>query len=77
MIRKNHQLKEGERIFLKPKRCKSKEDIHIVRSGETMRDISQLYGVKLKRIYKRNDLDPGVVPKQGQKIYLRTRKKTE
>ena len=76
-LRKNHELEEGERIFLKPKRCKSKEDIHIVRSGETMRDISQLYGVKLKRIYKRNDLDEGVVPKQGQKIYLRNKKKTE
>ncbi len=74
-LRKNHQLQEGERIFLKPKRCKSKEEIHIVLAGQTMRDISQLYGVKLKRIYKRNGLDHGVVPKQGQRIYLRSKKK--
>lgn len=74
-LRKNHDLQEGERIFLKPKRCKSKEEIHIVLAGQTMRDISQLYGVKLKRIYKRNGLDHGVVPKQGQRIYLRSKKK--
>jgi len=74
-LKKNHKLTEGERIFLKPKRCKSKEEFHIVKAGETMRDISQLYGVKLKRIYKRNGLDEGVVPKQGQRIYLRSKKK--
>jgi len=74
-LKKNHKLTEGERIFLKPKRCKSKEEFHIVKAGESMRDISQLYGVKLKRIYKRNGLDEGVVPKQGQRIYLRSKKK--
>lgn len=74
-LKKNHKLTEGERIFLKPKRCKSKEEFHIVKAGETMRDISQLYGVKLKRIYKRNGLDEGVVPKQGQRIFLRSKKK--
>jgi LysM repeat protein len=74
-LKKNHELTEGERIFLKPKRCKSEEEFHIVKAGETMRDISQLYGVKLKRIYKRNGLDEGVVPKQGQRIYLRSKKK--
>jgi len=74
-LRKNHELKEGERIFLKPKRCKSHEETHKVKTGETMRDISQLYGVKLKRLYKRNGLDEGVVPKPGQTIFLRTKKK--
>ena len=74
-LRKNHELKEGERIFLKPKRCKSQEETHKVKTGETMRDISQLYGVKLKRLYKRNGLDEGVVPKPGQTIFLRTKKK--
>lgn len=76
-LRKGHVLKEGERIFLKPKRCKSKEEFHVVEAGETMRDISQLYGVKLKKLYKRNGLDEGVVPKQGQKIHLRSKKKID
>jgi LysM repeat protein len=74
-LRKSHELNAGERIFLKPKRCKSKEEFHYVREGQTMRDISQLYGVKLKKLYKRNNLDQGAVPKGGQKIYLRKKKK--
>ena len=40
-----------------------------------MRDISQKYGVKLSRLYKRNHLDEGSQPKAGQKIYLRKNKK--
>ncbi len=74
-LSKSHTLQEGERIFLKPKRWKAKEETHRVQTGETMRDISQLYGVKLKRLYKRNGLDKGVIPRQGQTIYLRTKKK--
>ena len=74
-LSKNHKLIAGERIFIKPKRCKSKEEFHFVRNGQTMRDISQLYGVKLKKLYKRNNLDEGAVPKAGQKIYLRKKKK--
>ena len=74
-LSKSHTLTAGERIFIKPKRCKSKEEFHFVRAGQTMRDISQLYGVKLKKLYKRNRLDEGSVPKEGQKIYLRKKKK--
>ena len=74
-LSKSHTLTAGERIFIKPKRCKSKEQFHFVRAGQTMRDISQLYGVKLKKLYKRNRLDEGSVPKEGQKIYLRKKKK--
>ncbi|MDB4088796.1 glucosaminidase domain-containing protein [Flavobacteriales bacterium] len=68
---KSHDLVVGERIFIKPKRCKSKEKFHIVSNGQTLRDISQLYGVKLKKLYKRNRLDEGSIPKAGQKINLR------
>lgn len=68
---KSHELTEGERIFIKPKRCKSKEKFHTVKKGETLIDISQLYGVKLKKLYKRNRLDEGAIPKAGQRINLR------
>lgn len=73
-LSKSHTLKVGERIFIKPKRCKPKEEYHFVKPGETMRDISQLYGIKLKKLYKRNRLDEGSVPKAGQKIFLRKKK---
>jgi len=64
-------LKPGEFVYIEPKRKKGDIDYCIVKKGETLRDVSQKYGVKLKRIYKFNKLKPGSEPKEGDKIYLR------
>jgi len=65
-------LKAGERLFVSPKRNKSvDQDFHIVKSGETMRDIGQLYGVKTKSLYRKNRMVSGTDPEVNQKIYLR------
>lgn len=70
-LNKSDVISEGEVIYLQPKRCKSKtKSYHIVEKGETMRDISQLYGVKLKKIYKRNRMIYGTQPNPGDKIFL-------
>lgn len=60
-------------IFLQSKRNKSSEKyaIHTTRSTEDMYDISQQYGVKLSKLYKRNRMKPGQEPKAGEEIYLR------
>lgn len=68
---KNDILKEGEIVFLKPKRFSAKEEFHIVKSGESLRDISQLHGVKLNRLYKNNKLMPGQELTAGQKVSLK------
>ncbi|MGB0882053.1 MAG: glucosaminidase domain-containing protein [Vicingaceae bacterium] len=68
-------LQVGDIIYLQPKKCKSKEDFHIVKEGESMRSISQLYGVKLKKLYKKNSLIVGTQPHVGDKIFLRKKKK--
>lgn len=60
----------GDIIYLQPKRGKAKKDIHIVNSGETLLDISQMHGVKLKKLWKRNRVEEGYQPKVGEKIYL-------
>ncbi len=73
-LNKSDFLKVGDIIYLQPKKNKSKEKIHIVKSGETMRDISQLYGVKLKKLYKKNGMFMGTQPNVGDKIYLRHKK---
>jgi LysM repeat protein len=72
---KNDVLKIGEVIYLQPKRNKAAEDYHIVRAGETMRSISQLYGVKLKKLYKKNSMIMGTQPNVGEKIFLKKKKK--
>jgi LysM repeat protein len=72
---KGHILQIGEKVYVKPKRCKAKESYHIVKKGETIHSISQLYGVKLKALYRKNRMIIGSEPKIGKKLNLRKKKK--
>ncbi len=67
----DHSPSEGTRIYIQPKRSQSKIDTHTVQAGETIWDISQKYGVKMKNIYKRNGLTPGTEPSEGTTLKLR------
>ncbi len=53
-IDENYVLNKGDKIFIQPKRNKSKIQTHRVKKGETIRSISQKYGIKIKKINKRN-----------------------
>lgn len=70
-LNKTDVLKVGDIIYLQPKRNKAKQEFHTVKAGETMRDISQLYGVKLKKLYRKNNLIIGTQPNVGDKISLK------
>ena len=63
-------LIEGDRIYLQPKRKKSKQKTHVVKQGDSMYSISQAYGIKLKFLYKYNRMDIGTEPFIGQKLNL-------
>jgi LysM repeat protein len=67
---KNEALKEGQVIYIEPKRKKASVDTYVIKKGETMRDVSQLYGIKLKSLYKKNDLPEGHEPQVGTKLYM-------
>jgi LysM repeat protein len=67
-------LKVGDIIYLQPKKNKAKEKYHTAKIGETMRSISQLYGVKLKRLYRKNEMIMGTQPNVGDKLSLRHKK---
>jgi LysM repeat protein len=67
-------LQAGQILYLQPKRNKAKEEFHIVQNGETMKSISQKYGIKLKALYKKNNMKPGEEPAVGEKLNLRKRK---
>ena len=73
-LNKGDVLKIGDIVYLQPKRNKSKEKYHIVKEGESMRSISQLYGIKLKKLYKKNLLIIGTQPNVGDKIFLKNKK---
>jgi LysM repeat protein len=72
---KNAQLNAGDIVYLQPKRRKAQEEFHIVKKGETMHSIAQFYGIKLKYLYRKNQIPAGQEPKPGDKLFLK-RKKT-
>ncbi|MBQ0056632.1 MAG: glucosaminidase domain-containing protein [Bacteroidales bacterium] len=69
---KNYQLTVGEVIYLEAKHKKANKEhaVHVVRPGESLHKISQLYGVTVKSIVKRNHLQSGSVS-VGQELKLR------
>ena len=70
---RNAKLAVGDLIYLKPKRNKAdkKFTVHVVERGETMRDISQKYAVKINKLYKINGWETEVQPVEGSKVKLR------
>lgn len=71
------KIQDYKYLYIQPKRAKahSNHSFHTVKQGETMHYISQKYGIRIKRLYKLNQMDPGTQPKSGDKLYLRTMKK--
>ncbi len=67
---------EGERVFLKPKRRSTHQKQHRVISGESLRAISQQYGIRLDVLAKRNQVNESFVPAPGEFIVLRGKAKT-
>lgn len=59
---KDDALTEGEIIFLKKKRKRApkafKNRPHVVKNGESLYIIAQIYGIRLSSLYKLNDFTP-------------------
>ena len=72
---KDDTLEEGERVWLKKKRKNAPKEyrgrFHTVAAGESMYTISQYYGIRLKNLYKLNDLTPDYVIQVGDRLKLR------
>jgi hypothetical protein len=65
----NHQIM----VYLEPKKAyfQGNSTWHIVKEGETMVQISQIYGVLSDKLYTRNRLDKGMEPAPGSSIKLK------
>jgi hypothetical protein len=61
-------------IEQKHRRASKDQEFHTVSEGETMHFISQMYGLKLKPLYRRNRMKPGEQLQTGEVVYLRKRK---
>jgi LysM repeat protein len=73
-LQEGDKLIAGQKLYLQPKRRKAIEPFHTVKAGETMKSISQLHGIRLKSLYKKNNMEPGAEPQPGTVLYLRKRK---
>ena len=70
---KTDKLAPGTVVYLQSKKKQAAKglDKHVMEEGESLRDISQKYAVRLSRIYKINGFDKTYVPKEGDIIKLR------
>lgn len=66
----NTQLKEGQIVFLKPKKNEGSKEKCIVKPGDTILSIAQENGIKTKYIYKYNNLQEGSRVEAGQQLNL-------
>ncbi|MFT4760099.1 MAG: LysM repeat protein [Paraglaciecola sp.] len=66
-------LYRDELVFLQKKRknFRGTKKWHYVREGETMYNISQLYGIRLKNLYKRNRMPEGTQSEKDERIRIR------
>ena len=75
-IDRDEKLTVGQELYIQPKRRRAEPNhpLHVVEEGETLYDISQMYGIRLKSLYFRNRVDEDYVPEAGEKVFLRGRK---
>ncbi|MFC2099089.1 glycoside hydrolase family 73 protein, partial [Bacteroidota bacterium] len=75
-VQRDSKLSKGQVLYLQPKRGKASVEFrfHTVEEGETMYMISQMYGIKLKKLLKKNLIKPGEEPYPGDIIHLRKKK---
>lgn len=68
------ELSEGEIVYLKKKQKKAPKQYsqpHVVRKGESFYSIAQMYGIRLKSLYKMNGLSPDHTLRVGQRLRVR------
>jgi len=71
---KDHQLAQGEWVYLEMKKKKAKSEFYVVKEGETLHFISQLHGIQLAKLLYKNRLKKHQNIQVGQKLFLRKRK---
>lgn len=71
---KDYEIQDGDILYLEKKNRKAPKGyiVHVLRQGESMYSISQKYGIRLKRLYKMNKMEPEApAPPVGTILRLR------
>lgn len=70
-VKNNYSFQEGEIVYLQPKRNKASVESYTVKQGDTLRSISQNFGIKQKKILKKNNLTSEEDIKPGTRLKLK------
>ena len=70
-LKTTSSLEAGQPVYLKSKKRKAAVEFHVARAGESLYEISQRYGLKLKLLLKRNGMSEAMRPYAGQVLKLR------
>lgn len=70
------RIKEGDLIYIQKKQKKAdkkykKNPWHKVKTGESMYSVAQLYGIRMKNLYKMNFKSPDYTPREGDLLKIR------
>jgi membrane-bound lytic murein transglycosylase D len=76
-LEKGEPLVPGQTYFLKRKRLKGSEAFHKTSPGETLWEVSQKYGLTLKRLKRYNRIEEDMEPAVGTMLYLASRRPKE
>ena len=74
-LKEDTTLLPGTTVYLQRKKAQAAEQVekHVVEADETLRDISQRYGVRLKSLLKINGFTEDHVVREGDMVKLRRR----
>lgn len=74
--KKGRRPRANEILYIEPKynKANKKNEFYYAKKGDTMHFVAQCYGVKLKRLLKKNRMKNDTTLSEGQKIYLRKNK---
>lgn len=66
-------LKTGDVVYVQGKKAKAAKgyDEYVVQDGMCLRDVAQKYGIRLRKLARRNGVDESYVPQAGEVIKLR------
>ncbi|MEQ9219880.1 MAG: LysM peptidoglycan-binding domain-containing protein [Cyclobacteriaceae bacterium] len=67
----SHRLIAGKFYFTESKRNKSGIRYHVTQYDETLWDVSQRYGIKLKKLRKKNGMEDSEILKPGRILWLK------
>ena len=72
-LENDQPLDPGTIVYLAAKKSKAAKNIdkHIAENGETLRGISQRFGIKLSKLLKINSFTSDYSPREGDEILLR------